>query len=179
MSFDAGNLYRLLPEVHRASDAEVGSPLKELLSIIAEQVGVMEEDLEQLYDDMFVETCAEWVVPYIGDLIGARGAGFGGAVSQRAQVANTLAYRRRKGTLATLEQLARDVTGWPAHAVEFFRVLDSTQNVNHAQPRGLRSPELRRWEPLERANGPFDGLAHNPDVRRIGRGRHNIPNIGI
>lgn len=179
MTFDTDNLYRLLPEVYRASDAEVGSPLRELLSIIAEQVGIIEEDLEQLYDDMFVETCAEWVVPYIGDLIGARAAGFGGAVSQRARVANTLTYRRRKGTLATLEQLARDVTGWPAHAVEFFQVLDSTQNVNHAQPRGRRSPELRRWEPLERANGPFDGLAHNADVRRIGRGRHNIPNIGI
>ena len=30
----------------------------------------MEENLEQLYDDLFIETCADWVVPYIGDLIG-------------------------------------------------------------------------------------------------------------
>lgn len=37
----------------------------------------------------------------------------------RAWVANTLAYRRRKGTALVLEQLARDVTGWPATAVEF------------------------------------------------------------
>ena len=30
------------------------------------------ESLEQLYDDQFIETCAEWVAPYIGDLIGYR-----------------------------------------------------------------------------------------------------------
>jgi len=35
--------------------------------------------------------------------------------SQRAWVANTWAPAA-KGTLAVLEQLARDVTGWPARA---------------------------------------------------------------
>lgn len=181
MSFDAENLYKLLPEDYRVRDAKEGLPLAELLSIVAEQVGVIEEDLAQLYDDMFVETCAEWVVPYIGDLTGVRGVDLSGSVSQRAQVANTLAYRRRKGTLAVLEQLARDVTGWPTHAVEFFRVLSRTQNVNHAEPKGLHFPDLRQWEPLEHANGPFDGLARSVDVRRAtsGRGRHNIPNVGI
>ena len=49
---------------------EQGGPLKALLSVIAEQVAVLEEDLDQLYDDQFIETCAEWVVPYIGDLVG-------------------------------------------------------------------------------------------------------------
>ena len=86
-----------------------------MLAVIAEQVAVLEEDLEQLYDDQFIETCAEWVVPYIGDLVGTRGLFVLPNVtkfSQRAQVANTMAYRRRKGTAAVLEQLARDVTAW-------------------------------------------------------------------
>src|SRR2546421_368239 len=91
-------------------------PLKALLSIISEQAAVLEENLDQLYDDLFIETCAEWVVPYIGDLVGARGvAQFPGArFTERAFVANTMSYRRRKGTAAVLEQLARDVTDWPA-----------------------------------------------------------------
>jgi len=105
MSFAAQGLYDLLPAIYRVRDEEEGLPLKAVLSAIAEQVAVVEEDLAQLYDDQFVETCAEWVVPYIGDLVGARGLyDLRGAVSQRAQVANTLTYRRRKGTAAVLER---------------------------------------------------------------------------
>src|SRR5262249_22656726 len=72
MSFDTERLYELLPAFYRVRDAEQGEPLKALLSVIAEQVAVLEEDLAQLYDDQFIETCAEWVVPYIGDLVGTR-----------------------------------------------------------------------------------------------------------
>jgi hypothetical protein len=72
MSFDAQKLYELLPAIYRARDAEQGGPLRELLAVIAEQAGVLEENLDQLYDDQFIETCGDWVVPYIGDLIGYR-----------------------------------------------------------------------------------------------------------
>ena len=72
MSFDAQRLYDLLPAVYRLRDADQGQPLKALLGVIADQVGVLEEDLAQLYDDQFIETCAEGVVPYLGDLIGYR-----------------------------------------------------------------------------------------------------------
>ena len=182
MSFDAGRLYNLLPAIYRVRDDEEGRPLEALLSVIAGQVAVVEEDLAQLYDDQFIETCAEWVVPYIGDLVGARGLyDLRGIVSQRAQVANTLAYRRRKGTAAVLEQVARDVTGWNARVVEFFELLATTQHTNHIRPNNLSSPDLRQWEPLERANTPFDALSHTADVRRIAsrRGKYNIPNVGI
>jgi len=182
MSFDVERLYDLLPAVYRARDAEEGLPLKAVLSVIAEQVAVVEEDLAQLYDDQFIETCAEWVVPYIGDLVDARGLyDLRAAVSQRAQVANTLTYRRRKGTAAVLEQVARDVTGWSAHAVEFFQALATTQHINHVRPNNLASPDLRRWEPLERANTPFDTLSRTAEVRRIAsrRGRYNVPSVGI
>src|ERR1700755_2912799 len=119
MSFDAERLYNLLPAIYRLRDAAEGGPLQQLLAVIADQVAVIEEDLDQLYDNQFIETCAEWVVPYIGDLIGTRGliTWKNSPVTQRAQVANTLAYRRRKGTVAVLEQLARDVTGWDANVV--------------------------------------------------------------
>jgi hypothetical protein len=189
MSFRDGKLYDLLPEVYRVRDVEgrenlpAGNlPLESLLSVLAREVGVVEEDLAQLYDDLFIETCADWVVPYIGDLVGVGGLHeLEDAASRRAQVANTVAYRRRKGTAAILEGLARDTTGWPAHAVEFFRVLATTQHPNHVRLSNLGSPDLRRWEPLEYADTPFDELTHTADVRRIasGRGRHNIPNVGV
>ncbi|HUF60479.1 MAG TPA: hypothetical protein VMN36_00260 [Verrucomicrobiales bacterium] len=183
MSFDVERLYELLPAVYRVRDAKLGAPLRDLLSLIAEQVAVLEDDLAQLHDDHFIETCAEWVVPYIGDLVGARGiftfpdASF----SQRAQVANTLAYRRRKGTATVLEQLARDVTGWNVSVVEYFQRLATTQFLNHIRPHNLSFTGLRDWETLEYATSPFDRTARTADVRHIDsrRGKHNIPHIGI
>ena len=50
----------------------LGGPLANLLAVFGEQIAVLQEDLEQLYDDQFIETCADWVTPYIGDLIGYR-----------------------------------------------------------------------------------------------------------
>ena len=51
-------------------DKRLRGPLKALLLIIAEQVAGLEDTIEQLYDDQFIETCAPWVVPYIADLVG-------------------------------------------------------------------------------------------------------------
>ncbi|MEI2579932.1 hypothetical protein [Scytonema sp. PRP1] len=183
MTYDIDKLYSLLPAIHRIRDDEQGKPLKALLSVIAEQIAVLEEDLEQLYDDQFIETCAEWVIPYIGDLVGDRTLHNVSAktYSTRAVVANTIRYRRRKGTATMLEQLARDVTGWNARVVEFFQLLATTQYMNHLRPENRSWVDLRRWQPLENLNTAFDSLAHTVDVRRIasGRGRYNIPNIGI
>ncbi len=153
------------------------------MSVFAKQAGVVESDIAQLYENWFIETCEDWVVPYLGDLIGVRGlhAVSHATFSLRARVANTLGYRRRKGTAAMLEQLAHDSTGWPAHAVEFFELLDTTQNLNHLRPFNVITPDLRRTEVLDLLDTPFDRIAHSVDVRRIasGRGKHNIPNIGL
>lgn len=183
MSTTAERLYELLPAIHRIRDAEQGYPLRELLAVIAEQIGAMEENIDQLYDDQFIETCAQWVAPYIGDLIGYRTLhGVAPEVaSPRADVANTLRYRRRKGTAAMLEQLARDVTGWPARAVEFFQILGWSQYMNHLRPQVHYAPDLRDWKKLLWRDSAFDSIAHTVEVRRIasGAGRYNIPNIGL
>ncbi|AXV77033.1 MULTISPECIES: hypothetical protein [Ralstonia solanacearum species complex] len=176
-------LYRLLPEIHRLRDADQGEPLRTLLAVIEGELERIEQDIAVLYDNWFIETCEEWVVPYIGDLLGTRpirpvpSAG----VSERAYVANTIAYRRRKGTAVVLEQLARDVTGWPAHAVEFFRLLATTQQMNHVRIKPAFTANLRDAAAAELADGPFDGFAHTAEVRRIETrgGRDNIPNVGL
>jgi len=119
-------LYELLPLIHRQRDAEQGYPLRALLQVIGEQVDVVEEDIEQLYENWFIETAQDWVVPYIGDLVGYRpvhAAGQPGSTDTaqgrlrnkflipRREVANTIRYRRSKGTLALLELRANDVAG--------------------------------------------------------------------
>ena len=176
-------LYELLPVVHRVRDVAHGEPLRALLAVIERELRTIEADVEGLYDNWFIETCAEWVVPYIGDLLGTRHLipVEEGTFSQRALVANTLAYRRRKGTAAMLEQLARDVTGWPAKVVEFFGLLATTQHVNHVRPANRCTLDLRDTNSLELLNGPFERAAHTAEVRHVdnGRGKYNIPNIGI
>ena len=183
MSYDPDKLYNLLPSVYRIRDVEQGEPLRELLGLITQQVGILEEDLEQLYDNQFIETCAPWVLPYIGDLIGYRSLHPIGPdqLTPRAEVANTISYRRRKGTASVLEQLARDVTGWNARAVEFFQLLGWAQFMNHIRPTNFYAPDLREWEPLERLGSAFETIAHTVDVRHVqrGEGRYNIPNVGI
>ena len=70
MSLNADQLFALLPAVYRNRDAALGGPLQALYAVLAQQLGIVEDNIEQLYDDQFIETCATWVIPYIGDLIG-------------------------------------------------------------------------------------------------------------
>ncbi len=183
MSFDADKLYELLPAVHRARDAELGYPLQQLIKLIAGQVAVVEENLNQLYDNNFVETAAPWVLPYIGDLLGIRGLSGSTTLTRapRAEVGHTIAYRRRKGTAAMLELLAHDVTGWPTRAVEFFERLATTQHVNHVRLQNRAFTSLRSADELEFFATPFESATRTVEVRRIEplRGKWNIPNVGL
>lgn len=196
-------LYSLLPAIYRVHDSERGEPLGALLGIVEEEMVRLERDIDGLYDDLFIETSAEWVVAYLGDLLGVRllhTVQSSGIFSQRALVANTLGYRRRKGTLAMLEDLARDASGWGAHAVAFFELLGWTQNLNHRRfaltpnpnrrtPDRLNPPaldrvgtvNLRNLDVVDRIDGPFDVCTHSVDVRRpvAEEGWYNIRNLGF
>ena len=188
-SLTAERLYALLPAVHRIRDAEQGEPLRALIGLLAQEFAALEENVDQLYDDQFIETCQDWVAPYIGDLIGYRPIHANARpeaqaitlASPRAEVANTIAYRRRKGTAAMLEQLARDVTGWPARAVEFFEQLATTQYMKHVRLHADATADLRSTPRLLQLGGAFNSVAHTAEMRRpeAGSGRYNIPNIGI
>ncbi len=199
------DLYELLPALYRLRDAEQGYPLRALLETLSEQVDLLKEATDRQWDDLFIETCDRWVIPYLGDLVAnnplhdvdrsriedAAAALFPDlrgpdllpdlAIPLRADVAKTIYYRRRKGTLPMLEELARDVTGWGAHAVEFFRLLDWTQHLNHLRPACHGHPDVRSVERIERVHGPFDEAAHSVDVRAVAQaeGWHNIPNLGF
>ena len=187
MSFDAQRLWELLPTIVRLRDGEGAGGSKDVLralvDVVAEQVAVLEEDIARLYDDQFIETCDDWVAPYIGDLVGYRTLyGLTDRIgSPRAEVANTIAYRRRKGTASMLEQLARDVTGWDARVVEYFQLLATTQYMNHVRRGNVAWVNLRTSPVLARIGSPFEAASHNADVRRIvrRRGRFNIPDVGL
>ena len=100
MTFSAAGLYDLLPTMLRTADAASGAALQALIGVIAEQVTVLDNnDMRRFYADQFIETCET-----VGNSLHRRSDSAGpawprarrGALTSRAEVANTLGYRRRK-----------------------------------------------------------------------------------
>lgn len=186
MSAQTERLYNLLPAVYRSRDAAQGEPLRGLMATFERELDAIAADTETTLDDWFIETCEAWVIPYLAQMLGVDGMRPIDGWSQRGFVANTVAYRRRKGTAAVVEQLALDVTGFRARAVEYFQRTATTVHTRHIRGAGdmpsfRGTVDLRDPRRLEKLDGPFDPHAHTPDVRPIenGRGRYNLPNLGI
>ncbi len=162
-------IYSLLPAVYRSRDDLLGNPLAAFYSVLECQYGIVKDNLLQLYDDQFIETCAPWVIPYIGALIGydpVYTVALAGTDS-RAEVANTIGYRRRKGTLMAMEQVAHDVSGRSTTAVEEFRRLITTLSLRDVRKHHNATANLRRGRDWEDQWGPFTLLNRTVDVRRI------------
>jgi hypothetical protein len=208
----ASKLWQLVPAYYRELDSPAlgeAGPLEELLTRIAGQVAVVRRSIDRLWEDQSIESCDDWVIPYIADLVATNLVPSMDARGQRLDVANTIDYRRRKGTLGLLEQLAADVTGWEARVVELFRRLGRRRHCldpalgwppSSADPIGARrlqlaaglvgglsgSPlggtaDLRRPLGAVEADTAFDEFSHRVDVR-IGRGAlgwYGIPKLGV
>jgi hypothetical protein len=201
MSLDAESLFALLPAVYRTRDAASGGQLEALVAVMAAQLGIVEDNINQLYDDQFIETCAPWAIPYIADLIGYNSVYeiTLATTDSRAEVANTVGYRRRKGTLLALGQLSMDVSGRAAVVVEEFSRLITTESMRHVQPGHDATVDLRDGTALSLLGTAFDLTNRTIEVRRIaprvrtavdpdttpldvalhGGGHSNIPDIAV
>ena len=193
-------IFELLPAFLRLRDAEEGQrikgrvapgdkrppedfgPLRTLASLVAREAQIVDEGLDQKYANAFIETCAPWVIPYLGDLLGVRGlADIPEGIDMRARVANALDLRSRKGTLRALEHAAADASGWPVFAVEYWKRLVHTQTMRLPHLNMGKTADLRDKPALARICTPFERSARNVDVRRIDTmgGRWNLGNIGL
>jgi hypothetical protein len=193
-------LFERLPEIYRIRDSEQSPPdqLKAYLALFEDAFGAVHDNIEQLYRDLFIETCSPWVIPYIGALLGTTVLS-GDDWTLRADVADTIALRRRKGTLGAIELLAFDLTKWGAHAVELRDNIAWHQHLNHQRPDAGGPPPLSRpgitrntvmrggtvtlRDPamLSLLSTPFDPYSYYPDVRPPAPYglRINLPNLAI
>jgi len=193
-------LYERLPEIYRIKDQEQNPPgqLKSYLALVETVFAEIHKNIENLYHDLFIDTCDNWVIPYIGDLLGVSHLK-GDPATLRADVADTIALRRRKGTLAGMERLTYNLTRWGVHCVELRENLVWNQHLNHqrpdaggAPPYGL--PAVTRFTPIRGGTvtlrdpamlsllyTPFDPFAHITDVKppAFGTIRYNLPNLAI
>ena len=97
--------------------------LRSLVEIIAEQAVYQRRSTDQLWNDEFIDLCRDWAVPYIADLLATRLVSSQNRRGRRVDVAKTIYYRRRAGTVRVLEDLISDITGWEGVVVEQFRRL--------------------------------------------------------
>src|SRR4051812_39933012 len=133
----AERLYALLPAHIRTVDAANGWTLKALIQVLAAGSAEIDREIDVLYDSMFVETAPEDAIADLAALIAAeplRPLPPGSGVSARSFVANTVHYRRGKGTARVLEELAADVAGFGAVAVEYFQRLARLQHLIDVRP---------------------------------------------
>ena len=211
-AYYADKLWNLLPAVYRTSDSQVidqRGPLRELVDRIGAQAAILRRSIDRLWDDQSIETSDDWFIPYIADLLATNLVSSQDPRGQRIDVAKTIYYRRRKGTVAILEEIAADVTGWEARVVEFFRRLGrSRHGLDPAigwpegtdDPPGARTLQLAQGlvGPLTKsviggtadlrdaygaslAPSAFDEYFHTADLRR-GEGQvgwYNIPRLGV
>lgn len=208
----AAKLWSLVPAHDRAADSEtldgIG-PLQDLLTRIGASMAEVRRSIDRLWEDQSIETCDSWVIAYLADLLATRLVPSMDARGQRLDVANTIGYRRAKGTLGLLERLANDVTGYEARVIEFFRTLSRTRHnldpaigrpASEADPVSALDLQRRQrltgpltgtpaggWADLRDPLGAsltgtaFDEYHHLADVR-IGRGDlgwHGIAKVGF
>jgi hypothetical protein len=122
----------MLPAIYRTMDVGpvqgAPGPLQELINRIGAQAAVVRRNIDRLSQNQSIETCDDWVIPYIGDLVATRLVACLDAAAQRIDVAKTVYYRRRAGTVGVLEELAADIASRDARVVEFFRRLGRTRH---------------------------------------------------
>lgn len=147
----------LPPALLQAADDPPGTPrlLEALLGAVDSQRLLLAADIDQVWDDLFIESCSDWAVPYIGALVGLP------ADAGRLEVAYAIALRRRKGTPRALEDFARAITGWTARAQEGWQLAISAQRLDHSvTPASVdlrghsRFPQESPFHPLRRSVTP-------------------------
>jgi len=171
----AERLWDWVPPIYRELDGlQGGDSLRALLRAMGSQAAVQKRSQDRLWDDMFVELADDWAVPYIAQLVATRLVSALNPRARRADVAKTIYYRRRKGTLAVLEQLVADMSGWDGKVVEEFRRLARMRHGLDGAARLGRvtlTPEggladLRSVRGARLAGDPFDEFHYTPEMRR-------------
>lgn len=176
-------LWKLLPEVYRnrdgAGDPGRPQPARGDLELYLEACGTLLDRVRRLLDQRYADNfpaappgepaAQAWLLPYFAELFDVR-LRSPATAGQRQEVGRAVAWRRSKGTLRTLEQIAEAVGLFEVVIQEGWQRVALTARVDvpllPAAAFGVPEPDRRR--PQEAASQP--GLALGTiDVRRSSR----------
>lgn len=177
-------LYDLLPFVYQLRDAEDNLQLRSLLEIVQREIDVVQDDIQKLYDNWFIETCQDWVVPYLGQLVGVEpepGA-FLPESNPRSGIGDAIRFGRRRGSLGVLSELANDL-GFSAHAVEFEKLCLQTTAPSVKREGIGKLVDFFQAEEVELLGTPFCKSGHLLDFRTPStteeKGWYHPDNLGL
>lgn len=185
-AYYAEKIWRLIPGFYRAED---DGSLRGIVEVLAEAAADQRRSVDRLWADASIVDCDDWVIPYIAEMLGTRLISEQNTAGRRADVANTIKYRRIAGTVHLLVMLAEDIANWDAVASEAFkRLARNWHMLDCPVPEGPASgtpqhgfARMSRYRIGEVVDGPFDDVAHFPDFRRHRglAGRYNIPKVNL
>ena len=200
-------IYSLLPQFIKRNDADAGHVLRRLLSVVQEELDGVEHQIDALYDSWFIETCPEARLPAIAALIGIElDHVMPPLPSHRRLIANALSYRREKGTIAGLQSVLADASGWTIDVIEeseslamtpSLRTIDTPSRADVNLHQGIATEDAARTVDLRASThhdsddaGTLRRLVVNVDRRvrapithgemaRVGTGRYTVSPLRI
>lgn len=123
-------LRELIPGWARVRDREDASRfglskgqglLNALTAVLGSRLDRVQEDVLQLFDNMFIETCDPRLIPLIGHLVGVQDDPALLLALRRYRVKYALHLHRRKGTRAQLERVGWQQSGFRVQVLELAR----------------------------------------------------------
>jgi len=187
-------LWQWIPSVYRHEDGINGQEaLQGFIRAIAFQAAILKRSQDRLWDDIFIELASDWAVPYLGQLMGTRLVSALNTWARRVDIAKTIYYRRRSGTIPVLEQLIADITGWDGKITEEFRrltrywhMLDCPLQFGRLTKTPLGGiADIRHNRGAMLTGDPFDEFHYTPEFRNVtgkygsSEGRRNIDRLSF
>ena len=173
-------LFDLLPEIYKEQDKD--HVLKEFLEIIGEQAAAVRQNIDDMWNNFFIDTCEDWVIPYIGDLVGTKIIS-NPASDNRIDVKKTLNWRKTKGTLTGIQSLTKSTARVGTDIVEFYKLCSRVPHLNYFNENFSSNCTVlvREQKPLHNIGAVNDTIPHTIDVRKPSyqKGWYNIKNIGL
>jgi len=131
-------LYALLPELYRTKDTD--DQLAAYLDAFGIQLDQLRNTLDQRLADCFPDnapydgerSCQSWLIPYFAKLIDAR-LYAPDAEGQREEVSKGVGWRKSKGTIACIEEIAEAVWRMDIEVQEGWKRVAVTPRINMPQ----------------------------------------------
>jgi hypothetical protein len=162
-------LFQAVPAYFRLEDQSPAGrdELKHLLQVLAAPLGIARQSIEELHANLFIDSADDWVLRYLADMVGTVMV-FPDAASNRRDIRETVAFRRRKGTPRMLEDMGNTLTERVVVTQEGWQLVQLTQDLDLLRPERV-IPDIRQAILAETESGPLCATHHLVDIRSISR----------